>query len=357
MGSDTKRRRLEALYRSLDGPSEAHTSGAVKNQSPNAGGAGSAQAARRVSRAVGVAEHTPRHRRAERTTPKADSHKTAQQSPHGSARRAPSGGRGGGPGGEEEAASALCYAALPSAVIQGSAAGGFGPGVSVGGQVSRPEWVFSMLSGLMAQHPKAPADPGQLAARLEACIKRKVVFLQSERQQKAGQKAGGATASIRPRQLVTSTQAKRQHLYELPVEQRTFDTFRPLHALWMSYASAVVQGLNYEDATAPAALNTLLERLDWHGAFVTVVQCRSPALCGVEGIVVKHSAKALHVVSPANKLHILPLNGITLQAVVAHLTLRVEGTSLPPPPGTRAGQASRTRVTNASRNNVDWLGF
>lgn len=384
--SDVKRRRLEALYQSLDAVPQAPPQGSTRAAedrthahgisrgaapvAPEGTGAGSAQ----QSRAAAAAAPTGQRHGREADRPATTQHVSPEaahkrHTPHGPARRrkASGGGGAGGPGGGKS----LVYAPLPEAVARGSANGGCGPGLDVSAlPPTRPdlciEWVLSMLTSLMLLHPQNPVDPGRLASRLEDCIKRKVVFLHknSERDRQAGLLRRGTAArrgSTREalQSLVTNTQAKRQHLYDLPAKQCRFDIFRPLHSTWTRMATHIsgqMEKDSMRDDAKGVGAEERLDQMDWHGAFVTVVRCRSPALCGVEGIVVKHSSKALHVISPANKLHILPLVGTTFQATVGHHVVQFDGESLSPPVGlgSRRNPAPGTPKPN---RNVDWVGF
>jgi RNase P/RNase MRP subunit p29 len=230
-----------------------------------------------------------------------------------------------------------------------------------GGEAGASEWVFKELGRLQLRHPaQSQLDPAQAAARLEHCIKNKVVFLQSAKEKQA---CGPRRDAERP--PVSSRLAKQQGLYDVPREQCRFTAFQALHTQWCKHAAAVVTQ-HVETVSLPGrdgvlltgvSLNEVVDHLNWHGAFVTVTRCDRPALCGVEGIVIKHTAKALHVVTPSNALHILPLKGATFRLVVGPHTMEVEGTALPPTLGGKRVQAAGGRQKNAPRRVDQHIWF
>lgn len=362
--SDVKRRRLEALEKSLAdtqaAPQRAHVpSGSPPVQRPSGNGA-----AQRPADAVGPARQLTSQKRDGSRQPK---HWSPSGQPGSSQRRQQAGSgrpeRGGPPAGATQELHP-CYSPLPLSVaraprrldMRGLHYNGRG------GEAGASEWVFAELGRLQLQHPThSLLDPAQAAARLEHCIKNKVVFLQSGKDKKVA-RALRRGPEHRP---VSAKAARQQRLYEVPTEQCQFVAFQALHQQWCKHAAAVVeqhaQAVSLpgpDGALAPAvALHEVVDHLNWHGAFVTVARCSRPALCGVEGIVIKHTAKALHVVTPANSLHVLPLKGAAFRAVVGPHTVEVEGTALPPPLGGRTQAAAAGKQKNEGRNAGQHLWF
>ena len=360
--SDVKRRRLEALEKSLADTQRApqrHPAPGVSPPVQRPSGDGATRLPPPPFTSNAFAPKQPTSQKRKDAGPPKETSPPGQPGPSQKRRKA----GGGRPerGGPEPLHP--CYSPLPLSFvraprrldIRGLHYNG------VGSEAGASEWVFKELGRLQLQHPtQSLPDPAQAAARLEHCIKHKVVFLQSAKEKPA---RGPRLGAVQPH--LTAKQAKQQGLYDVPREQCQFASFQALHAQWCRHAAAVVTQ-HVEAVSLPGpdgalvpgvSLNEVVDHLNWHGAFVTVARCGRPALCGVEGIVIKHTVKALHVVTPANALHILPLKGAAFRLVIGPHTVEVEGTAVPPTLGGKKAQVAGSKQKNAPRGVDQHIWF
>lgn len=76
------------------------------------------------------------------------------------------------------------------------------------------------------------------------------------------------------------------------------ENLKPLNQRWEAYArEAMRSAANPEDAAS---------QLDLHGCWLAVKQHRNAQLIGEEGIVVRYSTQAFHIVSTRDRLRVLP---------------------------------------------------
>eukprot|EP00198_Chlamydomonas_reinhardtii_P002483 XP_001691819.1 predicted protein [Chlamydomonas reinhardtii] len=107
----------------------------------------------------------------------------------------------------------------------------------------------------------------------------------------------------------------------------SFETMLRVHELWNQYTQGLVRnapaGAAASSATAAAAAAAKVA--DLHGARVTVVQHRNPQLVGASGVVLRRSTAALHVVTPGDRVKVVPLKGCAAQYVINGIVLQLTG--------------------------------
>lgn len=109
----------------------------------------------------------------------------------------------------------------------------------------------------------------------------------------------------RPRPL-TAGERRRLGLYEVPRAARRYALFEPLHRLWLGYVREVLGGEAYTGGEGAAAK---LAAADFHGAGVEVVRSGCVSRVGIRGIVVKDSKFAFEIITPGNRLKLVPKEG------------------------------------------------
>eukprot|EP00727_Mastigamoeba_balamuthi_P000895 m51a1_g10802 putative ribonuclease p protein subunit p29-like (254) ;mRNA; f:29146-30303 len=109
----------------------------------------------------------------------------------------------------------------------------------------------------------------------------------------------------------------------LPKDARSFEQYEPLHRLWFEY----ITGLVAKDCT-PEGVQNKLFLADWHGAMLKVVRSRSPTYVGVEGIVVQETATTFRIVTPLNRLIMVPKEPCEFECKVGQWRVTLRGSQL-----------------------------
>ncbi|KAL2018492.1 hypothetical protein VTK56DRAFT_777 [Thermocarpiscus australiensis] len=137
--------------------------------------------------------------------------------------------------------------------------------------------------------PSSPPPSDARAARRRAREKKK------EQRKKA----------LKPKPL-SATQRRKLGLYDVPRERLRYALFEPLHRLWLGYVREILGGEVYTGGEGVAAK---LASADFHGAGIEVVRSGCVSRVGIKGIVIKDSKFAFEVITPRNRLKLVPKEG------------------------------------------------
>ncbi|KAL2262550.1 hypothetical protein VTK26DRAFT_977 [Humicola hyalothermophila] len=137
--------------------------------------------------------------------------------------------------------------------------------------------------------PSSPPPSDARAARRRAREKKK------EQRKKA----------LKPKPL-SAAQRRRLGLYDVPREGQKYALFEPLHRLWLGYVREILGGDVYRGGEGAAAK---LASADFHGAGVEVVRSGCVSRVGIKGIVIKDSKFAFEIITPKNRLKLVPKEG------------------------------------------------
>ncbi|BDA43430.1 probable ribonuclease P protein subunit p29 at C-terminar half [Coccomyxa sp. Obi] len=153
------------------------------------------------------------------------------------------------------------------------------------------DYVDSFLEDLAGSNPRMP--PSRAAAVLK--VQDKTLLLDNPaapvKKHELGRRSNQLT-------VLSGVQLKKLGLHQLPREDCRYDKLRSLNQRWESYArEALVNSANPEEAAL---------QLDLHGCLLAVKQHQNPQLTGKEGIVVRYSKHAFHIVSMEDRLHVVP---------------------------------------------------
>ncbi|KAG8160871.1 hypothetical protein KVR01_009135 [Diaporthe batatas] len=141
------------------------------------------------------------------------------------------------------------------------------------------------------------------------------------RRKERERKAKERKKALKPKPL-SATQRRKLRLYDVPRHGQKYATFLPLHHLWLGY---VTELLGNEVYTGGQGAASKLSSADMHGAEVEVVRSGCVGRVGIKGIVIKDARFVFEVVTPKNKVKLVPKEGTLF---------RVE---IPPPPPTTTG--------------------
>lgn len=117
-----------------------------------------------------------------------------------------------------------------------------------------------------------------------------------------GAGAGPATRAVdHTRRRMSARERRQRHLFHVPRDGHVFSQYLPLHELWQQYIDDVCG-----PGVSVSALEQRLLKADFHGALFRVSRSRAPSFVGVTGIVVQETEKTFKLVTPDNKLRIVP---------------------------------------------------
>lgn len=129
------------------------------------------------------------------------------------------------------------------------------------------------------------------------------------------QKTKDRAKQLRPKPL-SARERRRLGLYRAPAtgEARRYETFAPLHALWLGYIREVLGAGDLRGGGVNAAAK--LTSADFHGAEVEVVRSSCPGRVGIKGIVVKDSRFVFEIITRRNVLKMVPKEGTIFRVEV-----------------------------------------
>ena len=111
--------------------------------------------------------------------------------------------------------------------------------------------------------------------------------------------------ALKPKPL-SAAQRRKLGLYDVPREGQKYALFEPLHQLWLGYIREILGAEVYIGGEGAAAK---LASADFHGAGVEVVRSGCVSRVGIKGIVIKDSKFAFEVITPKNRLKLVPKEG------------------------------------------------
>ncbi|KAI5804993.1 Rof/RNase P-like protein [Geopyxis carbonaria] len=118
------------------------------------------------------------------------------------------------------------------------------------------------------------------------------------------------TKHKRPQPL-TARERRALQVHKIPAIDATYDKFRVLHELWLSYARELVSL-----GGGASAMAGRVAAGDLHGAEVEVVRCRCVDRVGIRGIVVKETKCVLEIVRREGGLRHIPKEGTVFRVEV-----------------------------------------
>ncbi|GJQ09053.1 hypothetical protein GpartN1_g3352.t1 [Galdieria partita] len=112
----------------------------------------------------------------------------------------------------------------------------------------------------------------------------------------------------------TARELRRNHLFEIPRKEQSFQAFIPLHWLWLEYARKVLSQseiLSSLEKLDPSQLHShsgieWLYRMDLHGAILTVIRSKAPQHVGSCGIVLQETSSVFKLIRPDNTVAEIP---------------------------------------------------
>jgi ribonuclease P protein subunit POP4 len=125
---------------------------------------------------------------------------------------------------------------------------------------------------------------------------------QARQRAREARKATQARKNRKPKPL-TAKEKRELGLHTIPLEQRKWDVFEPLHKMWLEYMREVLAIKGKEKVFMDAkAAGPLITAADMHGAMVRVVKCRCVGRVGTEGIVAKETRGTFEIITRRNEL-------------------------------------------------------
>lgn len=154
-----------------------------------------------------------------------------------------------------------------------------------------PDYVDSFLEDLAGMNPRLA--PSKATAGLKLQDKTLLLDNPAAPVKNHKRETHGSQATV-----LSGVKLKKLGLHRLPPEECRYDKLRSLNQQWELYArEALVRSANTEEVAL---------QLDLHGCLLAVKRHRNPQLTGREGIVVRYTKHAFHIVSVEDRLHVVP---------------------------------------------------
>ncbi|CAL9153794.1 unnamed protein product [Musa hybrid cultivar] len=101
--------------------------------------------------------------------------------------------------------------------------------------------------------------------------------------------------------------SRRQHRkcgsFNLPNEYHNFDLFKPMHEMWKEYIVELLKEVGKKQ------LAECLLMADLHGAHLLVVECKTAAFKGINGIMIRETAETFGIMTQDNCFRVVPKMG------------------------------------------------
>ncbi|KAG2442540.1 hypothetical protein HXX76_002626 [Chlamydomonas incerta] len=195
-----------------------------------------------------------------------------------------------------------------------------------------------VLAELVATNPRASSS--DLRSLLSQRLQDRSVLLDNPMAALNAKKMFARRTSSYSAQLRSNTQIKKRTAASLsaadgPAAEQaaaagprkgapSFETMLRVHELWNQYTQGLIRNAPAASSTAAAAA-AAAKVADLHGARVTVVQHRNPQLVGTSGVVLRKSSAALHLVTPGDRVKVVPLKGCAAQYTINGIVLQLTG--------------------------------
>ncbi|GAY52335.1 hypothetical protein CUMW_141020 [Citrus unshiu] len=103
--------------------------------------------------------------------------------------------------------------------------------------------------------------------------------------------------SKRSRKHMSMKQLKRSGALDLPKDLQKFEKYKPMHEMWKGYITQLLK------STGKNQLAQCLLSADLHGANIIVAECKTSALTGLSGIMIRETTETFGMVTPDDKFH------------------------------------------------------
>lgn len=137
---------------------------------------------------------------------------------------------------------------------------------------------------------------------------------------------------------------KELNLHDIPKEGQKYEYFKPLNNLWIQYVTSkfsnqdgIVKKLNADDR---------LLKMDYHGAFMTVVNSKCKSYIGIKGIVAKETKYVLMLVTQENTLKKIPKKGSIFMFEVQGYRVKINGDAIVGRPGVRISKKFKSEFNS-----------
>eukprot|EP01130_Rhizamoeba_saxonica_P001494 TRINITY_DN1134_c0_g2_i1.p1 TRINITY_DN1134_c0_g2~~TRINITY_DN1134_c0_g2_i1.p1 ORF type:complete len:269 (-),score=21.58 TRINITY_DN1134_c0_g2_i1:173-892(-) len=119
---------------------------------------------------------------------------------------------------------------------------------------------------------------------------------------------------------LTSKERKVLKVFDVPDDQIVYESFVPLHQLWLQYILDVLG-----NSRGASQMGNKLLKADFHGCVFTVVQANVPSYIGVVGIVIQESLNCFKLVTRDNRLKVVPKSGVVFSFRIRNKRIKLHG--------------------------------
>eukprot|EP00124_Ichthyophonus_hoferi_P006044 Ihof_evm1s1148 gene=Ihof_evmTU1s1148 len=103
--------------------------------------------------------------------------------------------------------------------------------------------------------------------------------------------------------VMSSSEKKANHIFDIPPESIKYALYIPLHTLWLQYMSDLLGPIN---VTNTSTIEAKLLKGDYHGCLLTVTRSKCTNLIGTTGICLQETENTFKIITQDNRLKVIP---------------------------------------------------
>lgn len=120
-------------------------------------------------------------------------------------------------------------------------------------------------------------------------------------------------------------------LHKISKEHKKYQNFVPLHDLWKNY----IRDLYEVRGEVKIQADERILKVDYHGAILSVKDCRCKSYVGLNGIVVKESKNMMTIITTLDELKSIPKKNTLFEIVIHGSRITIYGNAILGRPGER----------------------
>lgn len=141
------------------------------------------------------------------------------------------------------------------------------------------------------------------------------------------------------RLIKASRRFKSLGFYDIPKDRQKYEHFLPLHELWKQYFSSSYTVEKTKELVIRA--DERLLRMDYHGAELTVSNCKCKSYIGLKGIVFKETKNMLMIITINNEVKSVPKKDTVFSFELEGHKVKLNGDAMLGRPGVRMAKKFR----------------
>ncbi|XP_060075358.1 ribonuclease P protein subunit p29-like [Ylistrum balloti] len=168
-------------------------------------------------------------------------------------------------------------------------------------------------------------------------VKNKFVMLDNPKKEK-GKK------TTRKKKTLSSRECKSLKLFKVEREGQSYESFLPLHQLWLEYMDELIQFNNLQPSMMMNVQNKLI-KADFHGSLLTVQRSKCPSYVGVTGILLQETKNTFLLITRDNKVKCIPKQHSVFTFMLGSYMFTIYGTNFRVRSSERSARKFKSKAT------------